>query len=79
MLTAKRSRSGRSVFVPGPWTDAKAPNLPYEAWKLPLYDLGARRNRLPSGRQARFHATRPLPDLFAEAWGRFRDGDRPGR
>ncbi|MES0836183.1 hypothetical protein [Nocardiopsis tropica] len=79
VLTAKRSRSGRSVFVPGPWTDAKAPNLPYEAWKLPLYDLGARRNRLPSGRQVRFHAARPLPDLFAEAWGRFRDGDRPGR
>ncbi|MFJ9557581.1 hypothetical protein ACIRPH_27550 [Nocardiopsis sp. NPDC101807] len=79
VLTAKRSRSGRSVFVPGPWTDAKAPNLPYEAWKLPLYDLGAGRNRLPSGRLVRFHATRPLPDLFAEAWGRFRDGDRPGR
>jgi len=79
VLAAKRSRSGRSVFVPGTWTDAKAPNLPYEAWKLPLYDTAGRANRLPSGRPVRFHTARPLPDLFAEAWGRFRDGDRPGR
>lgn len=79
VLTAKRARSGRSVFVPGVWTDAKAPKLPYEAWKLPLYDVAGQGGRLPSGRPSRFRITRPLPDLFAAAWARVRDGDRPGR
>ncbi|MFD3686667.1 hypothetical protein ACFWTE_17805 [Nocardiopsis sp. NPDC058631] len=69
VLAAKRSRAGRSVFVPGVWTDAKAPNLPYEAWKQPMYGLTGGERRLPSGRLVRFHALRPLPDLFAEAWG----------
>ncbi|WP_017573522.1 hypothetical protein [Nocardiopsis halotolerans] len=78
VLTAKRARAGRSVFVPGPWTDAQAPNLPYEAWKLPLYDLADGSGGLPFSRHVRHQPTRPLPDLFTEAWKRFRGGDRPG-
>src|SRR5262249_15219923 len=41
-LEATRARAGRTIFLPGEWSDLKAPWLPIETWKLaPLveYDI----------------------------------------
>ncbi|WP_017573520.1 hypothetical protein [Nocardiopsis halotolerans] len=77
VVTAKRARSGRSVFLPGAWSEAKAPNLPLETWKLPLYDLRAQQGGDPVGPLPRYLAPRPLPEVFADAWRRVREGDAP--
>ncbi|MEU7002153.1 hypothetical protein [Nonomuraea sp. NPDC046570] len=70
VLAAKRERAGRGVFLPGDWTRAKAPNLPVETWKAPMYELDDAPLR-------RFLPLRPLPELFAEAWRRVQDGEGP--
>src|SRR5690606_23909557 len=36
LVSAKRSRAGRTFFLPGGWEPLKQPNLPIETWKLPL-------------------------------------------
>ncbi|MFC9324517.1 hypothetical protein [Kitasatospora sp. NPDC057015] len=69
VLEAKRARAGRSLFLPGGWQEAKAPGLPVETWKSGLYQL-------PSGHAVLPHL--PVPELFARAWQRVRDGDTPG-
>ncbi|RKS07767.1 hypothetical protein DFP74_3451 [Nocardiopsis sp. Huas11] len=79
VVAAERRRAGRSVFLPGGWTDARSPNLPLETWKLPLYGLRDDRAKPCAGPLARFLALRPLPELFTEAWRRVREGDGPGR
>ncbi|WP_424893219.1 hypothetical protein [Streptomyces sp. XH2] len=76
----KRARAGRSVFLPGPWAHAAKPLPPMECWKAPL--LGA---VLSGGdgvqAQAQVTALPPLPgtlpELFAAAWQRLRNGDGP--
>ena len=79
MLEARRPRAGRRLFLPGEWVPAAAPNLPLEAWKLPLYRLTRDppdgRPRSPIGR---FLLLRPLHQVFAAAWARLQSGDRPG-
>ncbi|WP_436521030.1 hypothetical protein [Actinoplanes sp. HUAS TT8] len=67
LVAAKRERAGRPVFLPGGWQAAKAPRLPVETWKLPLYVDGGQLLFVP----------RPLPELFAVAWRRIVDGDLP--
>ncbi|MFI9785081.1 hypothetical protein ACIHEI_16470 [Kitasatospora sp. NPDC051984] len=69
VLEAKRSRAGRGLFLPGGWQEAKSPALPIEAWKAGLYAIPSDRAILP-------HL--PAPELFARAWQRIADGDRPG-
>ncbi|MEV7119341.1 hypothetical protein [Kitasatospora griseola] len=69
VLEAKRSRAGRSLFLPGGWQEAKSPGLPVEVWKAGLYAIPSARAVLP-------HL--PAPELFARAWQRIADGDRPG-
>jgi hypothetical protein len=79
VLQATRPRSGRHLFLRGEWVPAAAPNLPLEAWKLPLY--GIERDRAgasPRGPLPRFLPLAPLHELFAAAWGRIEAGDRPG-
>ncbi|MFC7330491.1 hypothetical protein [Marinactinospora rubrisoli] len=76
-VRATRSRAGRSLFLPGGWTTAKAPNLPFETWKAPLYDLRADPGTQPSGPLERFLPMRPYPELFAEAAERVAAGDGP--
>ncbi|BCJ45942.1 hypothetical protein GCM10010168_56380 [Actinoplanes ianthinogenes] len=67
VVAAKRERAARPVFLPGGWQAAKAPRLPVETWKLPLYrDRG----------QVLF-VPRSLPALFAAAWSRITAGDLP--
>lgn len=79
VMTAKRSRAGRSVFLPGAWTDVKqGPDLPYETWKAPLYDLGAGGGGPARPVPGRHLPTRPVPEIFAQAWRRTREGDAPG-
>ncbi|GLU49449.1 hypothetical protein [Nocardiopsis ansamitocini] len=77
VVAAKRSRAGRSVFLPGQWIDAKAPNLPFEAWKLPLYGLTTDSMGRPEGQLTRFVALDSLPAIVDRAWQRVRGGDGP--
>ncbi|WP_256177145.1 hypothetical protein [Kitasatospora aureofaciens] len=69
VLEAKRSRAGRTLFLPCGWQEAKSPALPAETWKSALYDLPTHQVALP-------HL--PVPELFARAWQRILDGDAPG-
>ncbi|WP_329499382.1 hypothetical protein [Kitasatospora herbaricolor] len=69
VLEAKRARAGRSLFLPGGWQEARTPGLPAETWKSGLYEL-------PHGHAVLPH--HPVPELFARAWQRVRDGDTPG-
>ncbi len=76
VLEAKRARAGRSFFLPGGWIPLKAPRLPLESWKLPLYGLAAKTIR-------RWQPTRPIiprgpvSDLFQQAWSQVESGDGP--
>ncbi|MET8624019.1 hypothetical protein ABZW30_09755 [Kitasatospora sp. NPDC004669] len=70
VLEAKRSRAGRSLFLPGGWLEAKAPALPVETWKAALYELPTHHRPVL--------AQLTVPELFAKAWQRTLDGDAPG-
>ncbi|MFJ8434074.1 hypothetical protein ACIQ9P_22500 [Kitasatospora sp. NPDC094019] len=65
VVTARRPRAGRTLFLPGPWLDLKAPRLPVEAAELAHLTLAP-------GRASTTHTvllpTRPLPALFTTAW-----------
>ncbi|WP_329376516.1 hypothetical protein OG625_03090 [Streptomyces sp. NBC_01351] len=76
VVEAKRARAGRTVFLPGEWTDLKAPHLPLETVKLTSHQVR------PLWRD-RIHApfgpvlpTAPLHEMFAEAWERWPGGGR---
>ncbi|MBT2478964.1 DNA-binding protein [Streptomyces sp. ISL-94] len=73
VVTADRSRAGRTLFLPGGWADMSAPVLPVEQWKLPMYGLIAGAGPvcgvlLPG---------EPAADLYRRAWQRVREGDVP--
>ncbi|GAB3143036.1 hypothetical protein GCM10027290_18720 [Micromonospora sonneratiae] len=73
VVEAKRSRAGRSLFLPGGWLALKSPHLPVERWKIPLLTLDADGGTaldivLPIA---------PAPRLFVMAWDRVRNGDAP--
>ncbi|MCZ4125638.1 hypothetical protein [Streptomyces sp. H39-S7] len=68
VLEAKRSRAGRSLFLPCGWHDFKSPALPVETWKEGLYPLSDYVRALPR---------LPVPALFALAWERVKNGDAP--
>ncbi|MZD03799.1 hypothetical protein GTW43_01705, partial [Streptomyces sp. SID5785] len=68
VVEAKRSRAGRSLFLPGGWLALKSPALPVEGWKSGLYDVPAAGRAVP---------LMPVPELFARAWRRVCDGDVP--
>lgn len=75
VVEAKRARAGRSLFLPGGWTDSRSPRLPVEEWKLPLYDLVA-----DGGADAPLGVVvpaEPVADLYRRAWRRIREGDAP--
>ncbi|MFI6152787.1 hypothetical protein ACIBCA_08845 [Kitasatospora sp. NPDC051170] len=69
VLEAKRSRAGRSLFLPCGWQEARSPALPVETWKSALYPTSTHQPALPH---------RSVPELFALAWQRTLDGDVPG-
>lgn len=70
VLTAKRARAGRSLFLPGAWWALDRPHLPFETWKAPMFGIADRIRGVIVPR-------RPLADLFAHAWQRVLDGDTP--
>ncbi|WP_221326887.1 hypothetical protein [Actinoplanes sp. L3-i22] len=67
VVSAKRERAGRAVFLPGGWRAARAPHLPVETWKLPMYAEAGKTLLVPL----------PVPGLFRAAWARAEAGDRP--
>ncbi|WP_327708055.1 hypothetical protein OG912_03140 [Streptomyces sp. NBC_00464] len=69
VVEAKRSRAGRTLFLPCGWLERGAPGLPLETWKEGLYPVAGSTRTLP-------HI--PVPALFAAAWARVRGGDAPG-
>ncbi|MFD6876262.1 MULTISPECIES: DNA-binding protein [unclassified Streptomyces] len=73
VVTAGRSRAGRTLFLPGGWSDLDSPVLPVETWKLPMYAAA------PSGRPTLglLAPTEPAADLYRRAWARIREGDVP--
>ncbi|GAA3853686.1 DNA-binding protein [Saccharothrix violaceirubra] len=71
VLTAKRARAGRTLFLPGGWEALSTPHLPLESWKLPFYSLAQDRHwTVITPRE-------PAGELFARAWQRVVDGDAP--
>ncbi len=74
VIEARRERAGRAVFLPGGWLDLKAPALPLESWKAPLFGLTPGSppplGTVPAGR--------PVASLFQSAWSRITAGDTPG-
>ncbi|MFJ3175459.1 DNA-binding protein [Streptomyces roseus] len=73
VLTASRTRAGRSLFLPGGWAEMSSPVLPVELWKLPMYGLA------PGGRPVLgvLVPDEPAADLYRRAWQRVREGDVP--
>lgn len=73
VVQAKRSRAGRSLFLPGGWLALRSPHLPVERWKIPLLTLD-------EDGAAALDVVVPLaalPRLFALAWQRVTSGDIP--
>lgn len=68
VVEAKRSRAGRTLFLPCGWLERGAPGLPLETWKEGLYPVAGSARTLPDI---------PVPELFATAWARARGGDAP--
>ncbi|MER6757735.1 hypothetical protein ABT235_26540 [Micromonospora echinofusca] len=73
VVEASRSRAGRSLFLPGPWLERGAGQVPIEGWKVALFDLA------PDGTAALGVTVpfEPAATLYRRAWQRLRDGDRP--
>ena len=72
LLEAKRARAGRNHFLPGGWVKQSAPKLPYESWKAPLYGIDDGTGPLEA-----YLPLEPFHRLFARAWKRVVDGDKP--
>ncbi|MFE5540042.1 DNA-binding protein [Streptomyces sp. NPDC056519] len=73
VVTASRTRAGRTLFLPGGWAEMSSPVLPVELWKLPMYGLA------PGGRPVLgvLVPDEPAADLYRRAWQRVREGDVP--
>ncbi|MEV6578729.1 hypothetical protein AB0M92_11280 [Streptomyces sp. NPDC051582] len=78
VVEAKRARAGRTLFLPGEWTEPGSPHLPLEASKLAAHAVRPLpRNRIlsPFGRVL---PTAPLHEMFAAAWERESGGASGG-
>ncbi|MEU9864824.1 hypothetical protein AB0D99_28500 [Streptomyces sp. NPDC047971] len=78
VVEAKRARAGRTVFLPGEWTELKAPHLPLETVKLASHEvrpLWGDAIRSPFGR---ILPTAPLHEMFTAAWERVAEGKGGG-
>ncbi|MFD3536352.1 hypothetical protein [Streptomyces sp. NPDC058664] len=69
---AKRARAGRTLFLPGEWTELKAPHLPLETVKLASHLVRPLWRGQIGGPFVRVLPTAPLHEMFAEAWERGR-------
>lgn len=77
IVEAKRSRAGRSYFLPGGWQEASSPHLPLEVWKAPQLALADEAKVTPAVHHRVFVLT-GYRQQFRDAWDRYRSGDRPG-
>jgi hypothetical protein len=77
VLEAARSRAGRKYFLPGGWEDLKAPHLPIETWKLPLFQIKRDAYQRATPPLGRILPLEPVHTLFEKAWKRIIDGDVP--
>ncbi|MFE0171691.1 hypothetical protein ACFWZ2_05190 [Streptomyces sp. NPDC059002] len=68
--TDKRPRAGRTAFVPGGWTEVKAPHLPLETAKLGLHLADSDTAGETTGPFLRLLAPVPVHELFVSAWAR---------
>ncbi|NXY94265.1 DNA-binding protein [Streptomyces sp. BR123] len=73
VVTAARTRAGRTLFLPGGWVEPDSPSLPLEEWKTPMYGLLAGRVPLLGV----LVPAEPVAALYRRAWQRVRDGDVP--
>ncbi|MFD9649095.1 DNA-binding protein, partial [Streptomyces sp. NPDC059082] len=73
VVSAVRARAGRSLFLPGAWSEQTSPLLPVEQWKLPMYGAAAGTRPVLGV----LVPTEPAAELFARAWRRVLDGDVP--
>ncbi|MFF3412254.1 DNA-binding protein [Streptomyces sp. NPDC002742] len=74
VVEATRARAGRSLFLPGGWVDPKAPRVPLEHWKRPLFE------GLLSGDDALLGVivpAEPAADLYRRAWRLVQEGGGP--
>ncbi|MFC5644851.1 DNA-binding protein [Kitasatospora cinereorecta] len=71
VVEASRTRAGRTLFLPGGWSEQRSPYLPLETWKLPLL-LGGGSTALGVQLPAE-----PPAGLYRRAWQRLLDGDLP--
>ncbi|MFD5818905.1 DNA-binding protein [Streptomyces sp. NPDC127038] len=74
VVEATRTRAGRSLFLPGGWVVPKAPRVPLEQWKRPLYDDLLWRDE---ALLAVIVPTEPVPDLYRRVWQLVREGGGP--
>ncbi|MFJ9517977.1 DNA-binding protein [Kitasatospora sp. NPDC101801] len=73
VVPAARTRAGRSLFLPGGWTELRSPHLPLETWKVPMLGEFAAAGT-PLGTVV---PAEPVAALFRRAWQRVLDGDPP--
>ncbi|RSS80016.1 hypothetical protein [Streptomyces sp. WAC06614] len=72
VLSGRRPRAGRTAFVPGEWTDLKAPHLPLEQPKAATH-LASVHGRSVHAPYLRLLAPEPVHEMFARAWARSRE------
>ncbi|GHA07045.1 hypothetical protein GCM10010329_32080 [Streptomyces spiroverticillatus] len=70
VLEAKRARAGRTLFLPGEWTELKAPHLPLETAKLTAYGVRPLWRDQILAPFLRILPVAPLHEVFAGAWER---------
>ncbi|MFF1508710.1 hypothetical protein [Streptomyces sp. NPDC058326] len=70
VIEAKRARAGRTLFLPGGWTELKAPHLPLETVKLASHLVRPLWRDQIRGPFLRILPAAPLHEMFAEAWER---------
>ncbi|GGV44244.1 hypothetical protein GCM10010182_80920 [Actinomadura cremea] len=68
VVEEKRARAGRTAFVPGEWTEVKAPELPLETAKLAPHLADVPYRKEVDGPFLRLLPTAPLHEMFAAAW-----------
>ncbi|MCX4775581.1 hypothetical protein [Streptomyces sp. NBC_01264] len=71
--SGRRARAGRTAFLPGPWTDLKAPHPPLETVKLGPHGARAGSSE-PEMPFLRLLSPVPPHELFADAWHAARRG-----
>ncbi|MFJ2738521.1 hypothetical protein ACIO3O_02530 [Streptomyces sp. NPDC087440] len=70
VLEAKRARAGRTLFLPGEWTELKAPHLPLETAKLTAYAVRPLWRDQVLAPYLRVLPVATLHEMFTEAWER---------